>query len=113
MSDLIVPSRRGFILGAALSLLAAPAIVRAANLMAVKPFEVLAATGFDVPIDLADYQAQYAAFQKDFLGFYRKEHDPVKAKAFDVVGVARKIAPSAHYERMPESVSHWRLSEDV
>ena len=102
MGDLIVPSRRRFLIGAALSLVAAPAIVKASNLMAIKPFDVLAATGMEIPIDLelADYLAQYKRFQKGFLIEYRKEVDPARAKAFDVVGAACKVLPGIpRYER--------------
>lgn len=91
MGEIII-QRRGFILGAALSLFAAPAIVKASNLMAIKPFEVLAATGFERPLDLSteEYLAQYRSFQKGFLADYRKDSDPKKAKAFPVAEFGSK-----------------------
>jgi hypothetical protein len=43
-----LPSRRRFLFGAAATLLAAPAIVRASSLMAIKPLDQLALAGWEV-----------------------------------------------------------------
>jgi hypothetical protein len=85
MAEILI-QRRSLILGAVVTLFAAPAIVRASNLMAIKPFDLLAATGFQIPIDLElnDFLAQYRSFQKGFLSEYKKEKDPVKAQHYDV-----------------------------
>jgi hypothetical protein len=96
----VLLSRRGLILGATVSFFAAPAIVRASSLMAVRPFDVLAAAGLDIPIDteLHDYLAQYRSFQKGFLKEYRKLRDPVEARSFDAAAYGAKWSGLSTFE---------------
>lgn len=67
MSDLILPSRRRFLLGAG-ALLAAPAIVRVASIM---PVSVVAAPdsliAVDITVVLAQYDCLYGFTDKTFL----------------------------------------------
>ena len=91
--DLILPNRRGFLIGAAASLIAAPAIVRAANLMAVRPYSALDALALDGVVDMGfgDYQTQYRDFQRQFLAEYRKISDPKEARDFNVAKFGEKM----------------------
>ena len=86
MSELIIPSRRRFLLGAGAVLISAPAIVRATNIMAVRSFSVLdaLATNSLAEMSLDEYVSQYKAFQKSFLIEYRKVSDPVEMRDFNV-----------------------------
>lgn len=87
----IIASRRGFLMGAVASLLAAPAIVRASSLMKVKAFKGR------IPADLfqqgpVDYQAEYRKFQTAFLKEYHQTATALRAKGYadNAVGWAMK-----------------------
>lgn len=119
MGDLIMPTRRGLIIGAVFSLIAAPAIVRAASIMAVKPFGLLEALGVETgELSLDAYLAQYRAFQKGFLSGYRKVSDPVEARNFDVGSFASKwtgmeIEKSAAMNHRNVWIAPWRSPEEA
>ena len=85
MGELIIPSRRRFLLGAGAVLISAPAIVRATNIMAVRSFSVLdaLATNSLAEMSLDEYVSQYKSFQKSFLAEYRKVSDPVEMRDFN------------------------------
>ncbi len=70
MTEIIVPSRRGFVAGLA-ALIAAPAIVRAGNIMPVRNYIVLGSveTWFIDPIELQAHCDYVIGWKAGFITF--------------------------------------------
>lgn len=92
--SLILPSRRGFIVGAAATLFAAPAIVRAASLMPIRPLPIAPEFIFCDPV--ASYLVEYDAFAVYQL---TKDRSKYRAAQFTVSNLLEKYgtqdAPTA------------------